>query len=86
MAKGPAAALPLVDAFVDAGAFARYHLLHSVRGDLLDKLGRRAEAATEFDRAAALARNGPERRLSEDRARASRSAADAPYRPGSLAH
>jgi RNA polymerase sigma factor (sigma-70 family) len=86
MAEGPAAALPLVDALVDAGALARYHLLHSVRGDLLDRLGRRAEAATEFDRAASLARNGPERRLSEDRARASRSAADAPYRPGSLAH
>ena len=76
MAAGPAAALPLVDTLVDTGALARYHLLHSVRGDLFDRLGRHAEAAAEFDRAAALARNGPERRLSENRARASRSADD----------
>ncbi len=76
MADGPAAALPLVDTPVDTGALARYHLLHSVRGDLFDRLGRHAEAAAEFDRAAALARNGPERRLSENRARASRSAND----------
>ncbi len=64
-----------------------YHLLHNVRGDLLDKLGRHAEAADEFDRAAALAQNGPERRLSEDRAGASRSAGEAPNpeRPDSFA-
>jgi predicted RNA polymerase sigma factor len=86
MATGPAAALPLVDALVESGALARYHLLHNVRGDLLDKLGRHAEAAAEFERAAALAQNGPERRLSEDRARASRSAAGPPDRSGSLAH
>jgi RNA polymerase sigma-70 factor, ECF subfamily len=78
MANGPAAALPLVDALADTGALARYHLLHSVRGDLLEKLGRHFEAAIEFDRAAALAQNGPERRLGEDRARASRSAIVAP--------
>jgi RNA polymerase sigma factor (sigma-70 family) len=85
MANGPAAALPIVDALVDSGTLTRYHLLHNVRGDLLDKLGRHAEAAAEFDRAAALAQNAPERRLSEDRARASRSAAEGPDRPGSLA-
>ena len=88
MANGPDAALPIVDALVDTGTLARYHLLHNVRGDLLDKLGRHAEAAAEFDRAAALAQNGPERRLSEDRARASRSAAETPNpeRPDSFAH
>ena len=85
MARGPAPALPLVDALVDTGALARYHLLHNVRGDLLDKLGRHVEAAAEFDRAAALARNAPERRLSEDRARASRSFADPPHGPDFLA-
>jgi RNA polymerase sigma-70 factor, ECF subfamily len=78
MANGPDAALRLVDALVETGALARYHLLHNVRGDLLDKLGRHAEAAVEFDRAAALAQNGPERRLSEERARVSRSVAEAP--------
>ena len=78
MAHGPADALPLVDTLVEGGTLARYHLLHSVRGDLLDRLGRRAEAAAEFDRAATLARNVPERRLSEDRARASRAASGAP--------
>ncbi len=78
MAHGPADALPLVDTLVEGGTLARYHLLHSVRGDLLDRLGRHAEAAAEFDRAATLARNVPERRLSEDRARASRAASGAP--------
>jgi RNA polymerase sigma-70 factor, ECF subfamily len=87
MASGPEAALPIVDALVDTGTLARYHLLHNVRGDLLDKVGRHAEAADEFDRAAALAQNGPERRLSEDRARASRSASEPsnPERPDSFA-
>jgi RNA polymerase sigma factor (sigma-70 family) len=85
-ANGPAAALPLVDALADSGALVRYHLLHSVRGDLLDELGRHAEAAVEFERAAELAQNGPERRLSEDRANASRSAAGATGQSGSLAH
>ena len=78
---GPAARRALVA----TGALARYHLLHNVRGDLLEKLGRHVEAAAEFDRAAALARNAPERRLSEDRARASRSFADPPHGPDFLA-
>ncbi|MCU1501084.1 MAG: polymerase subunit sigma-24, partial [Ilumatobacteraceae bacterium] len=69
MAFGPRAALDLVDPLRDGGTLAGYHLLHSVRGDLLAKLGRHAEASTEFARAAALAQNEQERRLSEERAR-----------------
>ncbi len=54
-----------------AGTLDRYHLFHSVRGDLLERLGRDAEAADAFARAAALASNDAERTLSENRARAS---------------
>jgi RNA polymerase sigma factor (sigma-70 family) len=72
MASGPDAALVLVDQLVATGRLERYHLLSSVRGDLLDRLGRHAEAAADFDRAAALATNARERALSEQRARASR--------------
>jgi RNA polymerase sigma-70 factor, ECF subfamily len=71
-AQGPADALLLVDVLVGTGTLARYHLLYSVRGDLLDQLGRYAEAAEEFDRAAALAQNEPERALSAARAGDSR--------------
>jgi RNA polymerase sigma-70 factor, ECF subfamily len=63
MAEGPAAALPIVDALAEAPALAGYHLLPSVRGDLLAKLGRAAEARAEFERAAALTRNARERTL-----------------------
>jgi predicted RNA polymerase sigma factor len=63
MAAGPAAALPLVDALLAEPALARYPWLPSVRGDLLDRLGRAAEAATEFRRAAALTQNEQERAL-----------------------
>ncbi len=62
-AHGPAAALAIVDALAAAGSLARYHLLPSVRGDLLAKLGRRDEARAEFARAAALATNARERSL-----------------------
>ena len=72
MASGPDAALQLVDQLVETRTLERYHLLPSVRGDLLDQLGRHAEAAAEFDRAAALATNTRERALSEGRARTSR--------------
>jgi RNA polymerase sigma factor (sigma-70 family) len=72
MASGPEAALELVDQLVDTRALERYHLLYSVRGDLLDRLGRPGEAATQFDRAAALATNAQERTLSQERAGASR--------------
>jgi RNA polymerase sigma factor (sigma-70 family) len=68
MASGPAAALPLVEQLVGLGALERYHLLHAVRGDLLDKLGRHAEAAAAFGRGAALVQNTPERELLRGRA------------------
>jgi RNA polymerase sigma-70 factor (ECF subfamily) len=63
MAFGPAAALEIVDALGTDSRLGNYHLLPSVRGDLLEKLGRFEEARTEFARAAALAQNGRERAL-----------------------
>ncbi|MEV4948133.1 DUF6596 domain-containing protein [Streptomyces sp. NPDC053755] len=69
MADGPEAGLALVDALAAAPALKDYHLLPSVRGDLLDRLGRGAEARAEFERAAALTRNARERGLLLDRAR-----------------
>ncbi len=63
MAAGPEAALPLVDALAELPAMARYHLLPTVRGDLLAKVGRREEARAEFERAAALTRNTREREV-----------------------
>jgi len=57
MADGPRAGLEIVDALVDEPSLAAYHLLPSVRGDLLFKLGRLPEAGAEFERAAQLARN-----------------------------
>jgi RNA polymerase sigma factor (sigma-70 family) len=70
MASGPAAGLELADALVSEPSLKSYHLLPSVRGDLLAKLGRFGEAKKEFERAAALTRNGRERRLLLDRAAA----------------
>ncbi len=72
MAFGPAAGLELVDALVNERALEHYHLLPSVRGDLLAKLGRDDEARKEFERAAALAQNARERDLLLSRARACR--------------
>ncbi|WP_282084800.1 RNA polymerase sigma factor [Streptomyces tendae] len=69
MAEGPAPALVLVDALVAEPALRDYHLLPSVRGDLLLRLGRTAEARAEFERAASLTRNARERALLLDRAR-----------------
>ncbi|MFD3699137.1 RNA polymerase sigma factor [Streptomyces sp. NPDC058646] len=63
MAQGPQAALPLVDALAEEPALRAYHLLPSVRGDLLERLGRPDEARAEFERAAALTRNAQERAL-----------------------
>ncbi|MER7570459.1 sigma-70 family RNA polymerase sigma factor [Streptomyces sp. NPDC126514] len=63
MAEGPARALEIVDALAAEPALRDYHLLPSVRGDLLHRLGRTAEAGAEFARAAALARNEREREL-----------------------
>jgi len=70
MAFGPAAGLELVDALVAEPSLKEYHLLPSVRGDLLAKLGRLDEARTEFERAASLTRNARERALLLDRAAA----------------
>ena len=61
MAFGPAAGLELVDALTAEPALRDYHLLPAVRGDLLHRLGRAAEARAEFERAAALTRNARER-------------------------
>jgi RNA polymerase sigma factor (sigma-70 family) len=70
MAFGPAAGLTLVDQLVSEPSLEGYHLLPSVRGDLLFKLGRREEAQKEFLRAASLTRNTRERGLLEKRAAA----------------
>jgi RNA polymerase sigma factor (sigma-70 family) len=75
MAFGPEAGLELLEEIKDEPALAKYHLLPSVRGDLLAKLGRREEAAKEFKRAAELTQNQRERELLLSRAsRASRTA------------
>ncbi|MGW6863739.1 RNA polymerase sigma factor [Streptomyces sp. NPDC054904] len=68
MADGPEAALPLVDALTTEPALRSYHLLPSVRGDLLERLGRGPEARAEFLRAASLTRNARERDLLRRRA------------------
>jgi RNA polymerase sigma factor (sigma-70 family) len=69
-AYGPAAGLELVDALTGEPALRGYHLLPSVRGDLLEQLGRRTEARAEFERAAGLTRNEAERTLLLGRAAA----------------
>ena len=70
MAFGPAAGLELVDALISEPSLKKYHLLPSVRGDLLFKLGRFDEARLEFERAASLTQNARERDLLFKRARA----------------
>ncbi len=70
MAVGSQAGLDLVDALASDEYLRTYHLLPSVRGDLLAKLGRAEEAAAEFERAAAMTRNTRERTLLLDRAAA----------------
>ena len=69
MASGPAAALELVDALTSEPALKGYHLLPSVRGDLLAKLRRYDEARAECERAASMTRNARERELLLERAR-----------------
>ncbi len=69
MAFGPAAGLELVDALTDEPSLEGYHLLPSVRGDLLTRLGRFDEARRELERAASLTRNERERTLLLERAR-----------------
>ena len=73
MAEGPRAGLDIVDGLRDERVLADYHLLPSVRGDLLFKLGRRDEAHMEFKRAASLTRNAREAELLRQRAEACRS-------------
>jgi predicted RNA polymerase sigma factor len=72
MADGPAAALAIVDVLAGEKALREYQWLPSVRGDLLEKLGRADEARAEFERAAALAGNERERELLVARAAALR--------------
>ncbi|MET8205934.1 DUF6596 domain-containing protein [Streptomyces sp. NPDC005373] len=83
MAEGPAAGLALVDALAGEPALRDYHLLPSVRGDLLDRLGRREEARAEFERAASLTRNERERELLLARADKCREERGNPYSHGS---
>jgi len=78
MAFGPAAGLELVDALTAGRSLESYHLLPSVRGDLLAKLGRTDEARAEFERAASLTRNARERTLLLERAAACVHASAAP--------
>ncbi len=63
MSDGPAAGLKLVDALAVDSALKDYHLLPSVRGDLLERLGRGDEARAEFERAASMTRNARDREL-----------------------
>lgn len=72
MAEGPAAGLAIVEDLAREPLLSSYHLLPSVRGDLLQKLGRAAEAAVEFERAASLTRNAREREVLLGRAATSR--------------
>jgi RNA polymerase sigma factor (sigma-70 family) len=75
MASGPEAGLELVDALAEEPLLRNYHLLPSVRGDLLSRLQRHDEARNEFERAASLARNTRERSFLQQRAAASADAA-----------
>jgi predicted RNA polymerase sigma factor len=68
MAESPAKGLALVDALLAEGVLRSYHYAPSVRGDLLEKFGRYAEARTEFERAAVLATNAREQELLKARA------------------
>ena len=63
MRDGPAAGLGLIDAILDRGDLGDYHLAHAARADLLRRLGRRDEARQAYERALALAQQGPERRF-----------------------
>jgi len=83
MAYGPLAGLEVCDALRDEPALRSYHLLPSVRGDLLAKLGRFREARAEFERAASLTANARERALLQERAA---QCARGEYHPGKSAH
>ena len=79
MASGPAAGLALVDTLADEPLLRNYHLLPSVRGDLLSRLDRHAEARDEFERAASMARNARERHFLQQRAAACAEAMHSPH-------
>ncbi len=78
MAFGPAAGLAIVDELSKGSALQNYHLLPSVRGDLLSKLGRHEEARVAFERAASLTLNARERELLSERARLSAASSTPP--------
>jgi predicted RNA polymerase sigma factor len=81
MAYGPNVGLELIEQLGAAHVLDGYHLFHSVRGDLLAKLGQHRDAAVEFDLAATLTQNEQERQLLQGRAATSRAlAADNPNR------
>jgi RNA polymerase sigma-70 factor, ECF subfamily len=82
MAFGPQAGLDLADQLIAEQALRDYHLLPSVRGDLLMKLGRSAEARAEFQRASELTANLRERELSAERARSAAAEPGAAVQPG----
>jgi RNA polymerase sigma-70 factor (ECF subfamily) len=69
MRDGPEAGLALIDAILERGDLADYHLAHSARADLLRRLGRSAEAAAAYRKALGLSRQEPERRFLEGRLR-----------------
>ena len=74
--EGPQTALELLEPLREDPLMKNYHLLSSVRGDLLARLGRHAEARGEFERAAGMTQNAQERKLLMDRARAGGDASD----------
>ena len=76
MVDGPRPALALIDALAAGGELDRYHLLHSARADLLRRLGSRAAAAENYQRALALVTNDSERRFLERRLREVQGMAD----------
>jgi predicted RNA polymerase sigma factor len=80
MAFGPAAGLELIEKLMSEPSLKAYHLLPSVRGDFLFKLGRYAEAEEEFQRAASLTQNAREREFLLGRAQASTTASTQPAR------
>jgi predicted RNA polymerase sigma factor len=76
MAEGPAAGLAITDQLADAPALRNYHLLSTVRGDLLERLGRHDEAQAAFEAAARLAANTRERDMLKRRAATARNMAN----------
>jgi predicted RNA polymerase sigma factor len=86
MTSGPQAGLDLLQALGSVPSLREYHLLATVRGDLLEKLGRLEEAQVEFERAARLAQNTRERQLLIERARACSSRSAGPSGVGINRH